>query len=54
MSVRTRAVASVVIGLLVGIAYPFIDVYVRCRAPGGMEDDAGMRAQRPSGAYSQS
>ena len=33
MATRTRAIVSAIIGLLVGIAYPFLDIYVRCRAP---------------------
>jgi len=28
-----RAIVSAIIGVIAGIAYPFIDVYVRCRAP---------------------
>lgn len=34
MKQRTRAIVSAIVGLAVGVAYPFIDVYVRCRAPG--------------------
>jgi phosphate/sulfate permease len=33
MTPRTRAVVSAVIGAAVGIAYPFVDVAVSCRAP---------------------
>jgi NhaP-type Na+/H+ or K+/H+ antiporter len=33
MTVRTRAIVSAIIGLVVGAAYPFIDIAVRCHAP---------------------
>ena len=34
MTPRTRAIVSAIIGAAVGIAYPFVDVAVSCRAPG--------------------
>ena len=33
MTVRTRAIVSAIIGLVVGVAYPFIDIAVRCHVP---------------------
>ena len=33
MTVRARAILSALIGLVVGAAYPFIDIAVRCHAP---------------------
>ena len=33
MSARTRAIVSVIIGLVVGVAYPFVDIALRCSAP---------------------
>ena len=33
MTARTRAIASAIVGLVVGVAYPFVDILVRCHAP---------------------
>ena len=33
MRARTRAIVSVIIGLVVGVAYPFVDIAIRCSAP---------------------
>ena len=33
MTGRTRAILSAVVGLVVGVAYPFIDIAVRCHVP---------------------
>jgi len=33
MTIRTRAIASAIVGLIAGIAYPFLDIFLRCRSP---------------------